>query len=138
MHKILRQSQVQSYDRVQFVTIADTMSVGRIHCRFAEGSLELEELGKLIREKAQHDRDAYFSVCEYCYQSSTKEYKIDSDFIHNMTRGKFNMPQLQFRIKNKLSETEIRFSLNSRHTYPISGFPRCLVDDEKSQTSRSH
>lgn len=47
------------------------------------------------------------------------------------------MRPLKIKIRNKLSETEIRFSLNSEYDYPISGFPRCLVDDEKDKASKS-
>jgi hypothetical protein len=96
----------------------------------------LKGLGKLIRKKTEHGRDPYFTVIERGCRSPVKDYKLDSDFIYNMTRGKFTMRQPQSRNNNKLSETEIRFFPDSRHTYPIGGFPRCLMDDEKSQASR--
>lgn len=54
-----------------------------------------------------------------------------------MTWGNFVMRPLKIKIRNKLSETEIRFSLNSEYDYPIRGFPRCLVDDEKDKASKS-
>jgi len=109
---------------------------GRIYCRFAEGSLELQELGKLIREKTNHDREPYFAV-----RSGSKKppetHMLDPAFIHDMTRGKFAAPLLTIEIENKLSETEMHFSLTPEYNYPISGFPRCLIDDEKIQTSES-
>jgi hypothetical protein len=44
-------------------------------------------------------------------------------------------PQV-IHISNKLSEIEIYLTLNEEHSFPISGFPRCLVDDDKEKTSQ--
>jgi hypothetical protein len=74
-------------------------------------------------------------VREQGSRKPAETHKLGTDFIHNMTRGKFAAPLLSIEIENKLSETDIHFSLNSEFNYPISCFPRRLIDDDKIQSS---
>jgi hypothetical protein len=117
-----------------FQNIADRAIQGRIQCRFADQSLEMEELGMLIRERTGHDRNPFFSIQERGSSRPLIQHEIDSDLIYAMTRGRFVMPPVTVQLHNKLSETEMCFSLKPGHSHPISAFPRCLVDDDKGKT----
>lgn len=109
-----------------------------MYCRFADNSLELRELGLLIREKMSHNEDPFFIIQEHERGSSKKhekKYVLDADLIFRMTKGKFNMAPFTISLNNKLSESEISLSIKNGQAHPISGFPRCLVDDDISKTS---
>jgi predicted acylesterase/phospholipase RssA len=123
---------------LQASTNAATIT-GRIHCRFADDSLEIQELGMLIRERTGHDdRNPLFSIRECGSSRPLIHHEVNSDVIYAMTRGKFVIPTLTVQLHNKLSETEICFSLKPGHAHPISAFPRCLVDDDKGKTRILH
>jgi hypothetical protein len=94
----------------------------------------LEELGRLIREKAaDKDTTPVFSTHER--GAKNELCALDNSTIYEMTRGRFAMRPRSIQIRNKLSEIEIYFTLNEEHSYSISGFPRCLIDDDKEKTS---
>jgi hypothetical protein len=93
----------------------------------------MEELGMLIRERTDHDRNPSFSVQERGSSQPILQHEVDLDTIYAMTRGRFVMPTITVQLQNKLAETEICFSLKSGHAHPISAFPRCLVDDDKGK-----
>ena len=109
-----------------------------MYCRFADHSLELRELGLLIREKMSHNEDPFFLIQEHERGSSRKhekKYPLNADLIFQMTKGRFSMSPFTISLNNKLSESEISLSIKNGQVQPISGFPRCLVDDDISKTS---
>lgn len=109
--------------------------IGRIYCRFAENSFELQELGKLIRDKVGANNETpFFTVHERDVES--KLCALDHDNIYEMARGRFKLRSQMIEVRNKLSESEISFALDDDQSYPISGFPRCLIDDDKEYTSQ--
>jgi hypothetical protein len=67
--------------------------------------------------------------------SMTRE--LTADVVGKMiNEGKFHMMRkLNVQLRNKLSEIEILLDLNETQKHPISGFPRCLYDDEKDVIS---
>jgi hypothetical protein len=106
--------------------------LGRIHRRFAEGSADLEELRGLIRDKASgRDETPLFSVHERGARENL--CALDRSVTHDMTRGKFTLRSNSFKIRHELSETELHFTLSEEQTHAISGFPRCLVDDDEKK-----
>lgn len=70
---------------------------------------------------------------------NTNLREMTPDIIYKMMdSGIFDMRQMQIGLENKLSETEILFCFNQTESFPISGFPRCLLRDEREQSSKSY
>lgn len=112
-----------------------TPPLGRIYCRFAEDSFELQELGKLIRDKVGiNNGTPVFSFHEG--DNADDLCALDHNTVHDMARGKFKLRTQVIKVQNKLWESEIRFTMSKTHSYPISGFPRFLIDDDKENTSQ--
>ncbi len=118
--------------------LTNVQDIGRLYCRFPDGSLEMQELGKLIRDRCYKEKDPFFLVRERGIHGKFAMRNITPDIIGNMINfGKFTMRKMQVELGNKLSEVEIYLYLNDEQQHSISGFPRCLFDDEKDKASKS-
>jgi hypothetical protein len=97
----------------------------------------MQELGKLIRDRCYQEKDPFFLVRERGIHGKSTMRKITPDIIGNMINsGKFTLRKMKVELDNKLSEVEIYLYLNDEQSHPISGFPRCLFDDEKDKSSK--
>lgn len=115
---------------------ADAQILGRLYCRFADGSLEMQELGKLIRHQSYQDKNPFFLVREKGVHGKIESRELSPDIIGSMiNHGKFPMRKMSIQLRNKLSDVEIYFFLNAGQQYSISGFPRCLFNDENDKAS---
>ncbi|KAF9697343.1 hypothetical protein EKO04_005060 [Ascochyta lentis] len=121
-------------ERIQQSAQNTATATGRMCCRFAEGSLEMQELGKLIRDRSYKGKDPFFLVREKGVHGKSELCKITPNIIGDMINsGKFTMRRMRVGLSNKLSEVEIYLYLNDDQQHSISGFPRCLFDDEKDK-----
>ena len=112
--------------------------IGRLYCRFADGSLEMQELGRLIRNRSYHEKNPFFLVREKGTNGKVESRDITPDIIGKMiNHGKFTMRKMTIQLRNKLSDVEIYLFLNDEQQHPISGFPRCLFNDENDKASES-
>ena len=94
------------------------------------------ELGKLIRDRGFTYRNPYFKIRERGTECDRNERDISPDMLGKMIReGKFAFRNINVQLENQLSESEIWLHLNDDESYLISGFPRCLFQDEKVQKS---
>ncbi|KAJ4355214.1 hypothetical protein N0V95_003109 [Ascochyta clinopodiicola] len=126
-------------ERVQQSAQNTATATGRLYCRFADGSLEIQELGKLIRDRCYREKNPFFLVREKGINGKSDTHSITSDVIGAMINlGKFTMRKMKVELGNKLSEVEIYLYLNDEQRHLISGFPRCLFDDEQVKTSNQH
>jgi hypothetical protein len=74
-------------------------------CRFADGSLEMQELGKLIREESYAARSPFFLIREKGTHGNSDVREVTPDIIGNMVaQGKFMMRKMNIQLRNKLSE----------------------------------
>ena len=116
----------------------DEASLGRLYCRFADGSSEMQELGKLIRSQSHPYKMPCFRVREGMHARS-ETHELSPDIIGSMiSQGKFLMRKMKIQLRNKLSDVEIQFFLNDEQLHSISGFPRCLFNDENAKASKLH
>jgi hypothetical protein len=46
------------------------------------------------------------------------------------------MRKMKIQLRNKLSDVEIQLFLNDEQLHSISGFPRCLFNDENAKASK--
>lgn len=114
----------------------DETGIGRLYCRFADGSSEMQELGKLIRNQSYRDKIPCFRVREGMH-GRFESHELSPDIIGSMiSQGKFFMRKMKIQLRNKLSDVEIQLFLNDEQLHSISGFPRCLFNDENAKASK--
>ena len=92
----------------------------------------------MLREKSYRGRNPFFSIKESGVRPHAEiQRDIAPDVIGKMIReGRFDFRPVNIELQNQLSETEIKLHLNENQAYLISGFPRCLYQDDLDKTSR--
>lgn len=67
---------------------------------------------------------------------STERVTLDSDVIEQMIRqNSYKMKSITVQLSNKLAMTEMILFLNEEENFPISRFPRSLLEDMDYQES---
>ena len=111
---------------------------GNIHCRLLEDSQEISELGKQLRNKIEYGKALFFVIQEEHRGRHAKKVCITNDVIERMVRKRqFKMSSILVENTNQLALTEILLEFGATDIYPISRFPRSLLQDEVSRTSQS-
>lgn len=120
-------------------SIYSLLFAGNIHCRLPEDSKEISELGKLLRSKMQPPGDNLsFIIQEEHRGRYAKQACITTDVIERMVRKcQFKMNNIRLELSNQLATTEILLNFGAEGVYPISRFPRSLLQDEDSRISQS-
>ena len=122
-----------------FESIRSRHLTGNIHCRLLEDSKEISELGKLLQNKMQHGHDLFFIIQEEHRGRDARQACITTEVIERMVRKcQFKMSNIRVKLSNQLSTTEILLYFGDEDKYPISRFPRSLLQDEDSRTSQSN
>lgn len=105
---------------------------GRILCRFAPGSPELVELGKFLRQKVAEQCRLQFIVKEQDLVAEQDDsYPFTNDLITRMIDdARFEM-HIPIHISSKVAQTELSLLFTRRDWFPVSGFPRSLLGDER-------
>ncbi|PLB46500.1 hypothetical protein P170DRAFT_457118 [Aspergillus steynii IBT 23096] len=115
---------------------------GNILSRLPWGSEQIHHLGEAFLQRSKNmfnrgdsSHQAYFVIRERRREKDSQFYFIDEQVIGSMIRdGQFSMSKVEVRLTRRMAETEISLCLDGdRHQptyYPISGFPRCLLEDE--------
>lgn len=107
--------------------------VGKIRCRFPDGSRDLRHLGSFLRNQQEPRFQPYFAIQE----KLCEEIKIDisTSVIENMvTKATFDLGLVHIPMSLQLGEVLITLSLLQEGTKrvkknSISGFPRALALD---------
>ena len=111
------------FERTNGATIAS----GLIHCRLPHGMPEVANLGKLIKEKSIIAPT--FIACER--DRSAQTFEITAEMIEEMiVESAWRMPPINISTTNRHALVDIALSLDGDEAYPISGFPRKLVNVE--------
>ncbi|KAL2820557.1 hypothetical protein BDW59DRAFT_174473 [Aspergillus cavernicola] len=123
---------------------------GTILSRFPRGSAQIHCLGEAFHQRSKNMfnrgigryHQPYFVVRERRRERDGSVYMIDEAVIQSMNaHGIFSMPKFEFRVAQRMAETEISLCLdgdqNQPKFYPISGFPRCLLEGNMAWVSRS-
>lgn len=79
----------------------------------------------------------YFMIREKNKQLSTERVTLDSNVIDRMIRQcSYKMKSITLQLSTKLAMTEIFLFLNEEEIFPISRFPRSLLEDMDHQESQ--
>lgn len=126
------------YCDLLFESTCSARFAGNLHCRLLEDSQEVSELGKLLRDKIQHGNDLFFLVQEEPRGRHAKHVCITNDVIERMVRKcQFKMSSIFVELSNQLANTEILLHFGANDIYPISRFPRSLLQDDDFKPSQS-
>lgn len=125
------------FEKSHAVELASDGSVGikgHISCRLLEDSKEISELGKLMRNKLHSGHELSFVIQEEHQGQHAKQASISIDVIERMIRKRqFKMNTVSVQLSTKLAYTEILLHMGPGDVYPISRFPRSLLQDEDSK-----
>lgn len=90
-----------------------------------------------MRNKVQSGRELYFVVQEEHRGQHAKQAPLSIDVIERMIRKRqFKMGNVSAHLSTKLAYTEILLHMGPGDVYPISKFPRSLLQDEDSKESQ--
>lgn len=112
------------------------MRTGAILCKFCSGESEIRHLGRYLRDKTTASFQPHFTIAEDS-RSTTEKKKIEISqrIISHMTKqADFRLDDIIINVSGEEVITDIDLSIVSGHKFPISGFPRALL--QKSPKSR--
>ena len=111
---------------------------GQILCRLLPESRDVRELGKFLKEKAQHGGEPYFMIQEKHRGQHAAQVTMSFDVIERMIRqSQFNLGKITVHLSSKLSESEMFLCFNDGEAYSISRFPRSLFQDDSAREFKS-
>ena len=92
---------------------------------------ELSELGKLLKEKLQSCKDLCFIIQEQYWGQQAKQITITSELIERMVwKRQFKLANIDVKLSDKIAITEMFLRFGAEGSFPISRFPRSLLQDE--------
>ena len=90
-----------------------------------------------MRARMQAGHDLYFVIQEQHRGEQAKQAFISPDVIEGMIHTcQFKMSKIKVELSSKLAATEILLCLGSEGAFPISRFPRSLLQDEDLSHSK--
>ena len=94
--------------------------------------MAIRELGMFIkRAQGSLQSQPYFVIQEQYRESAAKRILIDPGVLEGMIRSySFKMSKFAITVSNHLALSEIFLCVQSEEMYPISGFPRVLLQEE--------
>ncbi|EWY81854.1 hypothetical protein FOYG_16063 [Fusarium oxysporum NRRL 32931] len=112
---------------------------GRILCKFVDRSDDLKALGRFLQAQVSGSFEPYFTIQEQGYPSNEITVLLSEDTINTMcVRGNFELDVIEFRANKEFSPIHMSLCLednsssgSSNRSFPISGFPRELVDEHR-------
>lgn len=92
-----------------------------------------------MKDRLQLGHDLYFVVQEEHRGYDAEQITLTSEVIERMIRNsQFKMNKVTVELSTKLATTEILLCLGKGSKFPISKFPRSLLQDEDARdTSKS-
>lgn len=110
--------------------------LGRIHCRLLEDSLEMREFGKHIRRRVYDNEHLQFIALQDGDTNPLATLPLTDKTTRSMIQnGVFHIDRLRFIIPNRLLPTHINMCFGENRMYPISGFPRLIIQDDEHAIS---
>jgi hypothetical protein len=94
-------------------------------------------LGKFIFEKVGVAREACFLISEQGQPGSHTTVKLDTEILERMIRDReFQLKQIRIPVSNEIYKTWIELQFAPEQSFPISGFPRCLIPSTRRSKGR--
>jgi predicted acylesterase/phospholipase RssA len=108
---------------------------GHIRCRLPRQ--EVSDVGKILRSRVKNAQRPHFIVQEeYAGAGKVEKIPISRDVLERMIREySFRMNRIQITLSSKVAITEMSLRLDDDSCYPLSGFPRSLLQDEGNPTT---
>ncbi|KAF1991096.1 hypothetical protein K402DRAFT_436349 [Aulographum hederae CBS 113979] len=109
---------------------------GRIVCRL-QNTRDIFQLGRFFQERRQENHSHLMFIIKEQDKAARREHlvEITDALIYRMiNKGTFEIPTT-IHVSSRLAMSEIWLSMSQEHVFPISGFPRCLFDDERQGNS---
>lgn len=102
---------------------------GTILCKFFSGKLEIRNLGRYLRDRMTSSSRPHFIITENFRVPLEEKIKISRDIISYMIEeASFRLADITINISGEDVMTNIDLSVVSGHRFPISGFPRALME----------
>ena len=90
-----------------------------------------------MKDRLLTGHDLYFVIQEEHRGEQAKQAFISRDVIEQMIQKcQFKMNKVTIELSNKLASTEILLCLGTEGAFPISRFPRSLLQDEDASQSK--
>jgi predicted acylesterase/phospholipase RssA/energy-coupling factor transporter ATP-binding protein EcfA2 len=122
---------------------------GSILCRFGPGSDEIRALGEVFRKRSTDaynqnfsEHNPYFVVQDGRKGREAAQHVIATHVVDKMIRdAHFSFGPVMIHLSDKMAETTISLCFGDRPKesifYPISGSPRCLLEEERKLRSQN-
>jgi hypothetical protein len=109
-------------------------STGRLHCRFSDGSAELQGLGLTLRELQSPGFSPHFVTTEHGSSDRMNTIFTKKVILSMVDESVFKMDELLVRLPSitKKAVISLFFSVEGE-AYPISGFPRYLHAERETR-----
>jgi patatin-like phospholipase/acyl hydrolase len=123
---------------VRSKSFADWMK-GRIVCRL-QNPRDIFQLGRFFQQRRHENPTHLRFVIKEQDKVARREHlvEITNNIIYRMTnQGSFEIP-IAIDISGRLAVSEIWLSMSQERVFPISGFPRCLFDDERQGNCKAY
>jgi hypothetical protein len=107
--------------------------LGTICCRFAKGSDYLRNIGHIMQKHQLQSFQPYFRIREVMHEETAQRIDISPAVIEKMTKfAHFDIGSIAIPVSLQMGLISIELHLTDdrRINYPISGFPRSLVNEE--------
>lgn len=105
------------------------MMIGEILCKFCSGELEIRNLGRYLRDKTTSSFQPHFIIAERS-RLPTEDTKIEISqrtISYMIEQADFRLGDITINVSGEHMITDISLSILSGHSFPISGFPRALM-----------
>ena len=90
-----------------------------------------------MQKKMHSGNELYFVIQEAHRGQDAKRESVSTDVVERMIRNRrFKMTNISVQLSTKLAYTEILLHMGPGDMYPISRFPRSLLQDEDSKESQ--
>ncbi|KAF7536915.1 hypothetical protein G7054_g4138 [Neopestalotiopsis clavispora] len=104
---------------------------GKLQCRLAQGSQEIHELGKQLRQRFLSNEPVSFAIYEEGDVKPIQTIILDERKLEAMvTRKRFDLGRSNFEIRSKVTPVHIDMYFGTVSKHPISGFPRSFFDED--------
>lgn len=112
--------------------LTDLVVSGYIRCRLPDDDPRISAVGKFIFEKVGIANEACFLISEQGQPGSHTTIKLGTDVLQRMILDReFQLKQIRIPVSNEIYKTWIELQFAPEQSFPISGFPRCLIPSER-------
>ncbi|CAD0083511.1 unnamed protein product, partial [Aureobasidium vineae] len=111
--------------------------MGYIRCRLPDDDPRISALGTFIFEKVGVANEACFLISEQGRAGSHTTVRLGTEVLERMIRScEFQLKQIKIPVSNEIYKTCVELRFAPGQSFPISGFPRCLIPSKRHSKGR--